>query len=531
MTKAPQVVRLTPAALEELLAKLRAHLDASTYELAAGCLQTLAWLLEELEQKNTALGRLRRMLFGASTERTQQVFPPQPGSGSADATSGSTDSKVKRKRKGHGRLGAQQYSGAKQVVVAHPTLKIGELCPACLQSTLYELKQAARMVCIAAQPFFPATLYLLQRLRCKLCGQVFTAPAPAEAFPGKYDPKAGFLLGLLRYGTGLPMYRIEKAQMDFGVPLPASTQWELMAQAAQPLEPVYQALLTYAAQAHLLHNDDTRMRVQSLRQEIAQKEGERTGIFTTSIVAHIGSHQVALFFTGGRHAGENLDQLLQRRAAQLAPPIQMCDALSCNPSKEFQVLLAHCLPHGRRQFVEIAAHFPEECRRVLESLAHVFHNEAQAKEARLSPQERLVFHQERSVPVMESLQGWMQGQLEHQQVEPNSGLGQALQYMLRHWPELTLFLRQPGAPLDNNICERALKMAILHRKNSLSYKTQNGARIGDLFMSLIQTCRLNAINPFDYLCALGRHARPVAQHPEQWLPWIYRQTVEASDTG
>jgi len=528
MAKAPEILRLTPSALEELLAKLRAHLDAATYELTAGWLRTLAWLLEVLEQKNTALGRLRRMLFGASTEKIQQVFPPPAGSAAAP---GSTGPAAKPKRPGHGRLGVQRFSGAKRVVVAHPTRQAGASCPACSKSTLYELKEPARILCITAQPIFPATLYLLQRLRCKLCGQVFTAPAPAESFPGKFDPNAGFLLGFLRYGAGLPMYRIEKLQKDFGVPLPASTQWELIAQAARPLEPVYQALLTHAAQGQLLHNDDTPMRVQDLRKALAQDEGARTGLFTTSIVAQVGPHPVALFFTGNRHAGENLDQLLQRRVAQLAPPIQMCDALSRNPSKEFAVLLANCLPHGRRQFVEIAAHFPEECRHVLESLAQVFQNEAQAKEAKLSPQERLVFHQGRSAPILESLKKWMQGQLDQKQVEPNSGLGQALQYMLKHWPELTLFLHQPGAPLDNNICERALKMAILHRKNSLSYKTQNGARIGDLFMSLIQSCRLNAINPFDYLCTLGRRAQSVAQHPERWLPWNYQQAAEAHDTG
>ncbi len=77
-------------------------------------------------------------------------------------------------------------------------------------------------------------------------------------------------------------------------------------------------------------------------------------------------------------------------------------------------------------------------------------------------------------------------------MEPNSGLGKAISYMLRQWPALTLFLREPGAPLDNNLCERALKKAILHRKNSLFYKTLNGAEVGDLYMSLIHTCELKS---------------------------------------
>ena len=109
--------------------------------------------------------------------------------------------------------------------------------------------------------------------------------------------------------------------------------------------------------------------------------------------------------------------------------------------------------------------------------------------------------------------------------EPNSGLGQAISYLLRHWEKLTLFLREAGAPIDNNLVERALKKAILHRKNSLFYKTRNGARMGDLFMSLIHTCELNGVNPFDYLTELQRHAEELKQSPSEWMPWNYRETL------
>ena len=72
----------------------------------------------------------------------------------------------------------------------------------------------------------------------------------------------------------------------------------------------------------------------------------------------------------------------------------------------------------------------------------------------------------------------------------NSPLGKALNYLTKHWSELTLFLRKSGAPIDNNLCERVLKRAILHRKGSLFYKTVRGAQVGDIYMSLIHTCRL-----------------------------------------
>ena len=154
----------------------------------------------------------------------------------------------------------------------------------------------------------------------------------------------------------------------------------------------------------------------------------------------------------------------------------------------------------------------------------VYRFDAEAKELGLNPEPRLVHHQTHSQSVMERLKGWMREKLDGKHVEPNSGLGQAIGYMLKHWEPLTLFLRKPGAPLDNNRCEQALKMAILHRKNSLSYKTLNGAQTGDLFMSLIHTCRLNQINPFAYLLAIATHAKEVKARPSAWLPWNYPQS-------
>jgi hypothetical protein len=124
------------------------------------------------------------------------------------------------------------------------------------------------------------------------------------------------------------------------------------------------------------------------------------------------------------------------------------------------------------------------------------------------------------------LHGWLTRQRDEKLTEPNSALGRAIGYMLRHWDRLTLFLHQAGAPLDNNLCERALKKAILHRKNALFYKTRNGARVGDLFMSLIYTCELNQANPFDYLTQLQHHPDELAADPDLWMPWNYRAALE-----
>jgi transposase len=496
-TASPEIISLSPTQLEKLLEELRGPLPLATYQLVAACLHTLQWVLAMLEQKKATLSRLRRMIFGAKTEKARHLLAP----GAAVAA---LSADPKAQGRGHGRKAAQDYPGAKRVPVPHPQWRVGDLCPKCLKAKLYLLKSPARIVRLAAQPIFSATVFELERLRCALCGALFTAPAPAEAGPSKYDPSTGIMLAVLRYGVGQPMYRTDKWQHHFGVPLPASTQWELIEAASPTPALVYEALLNVAAQGQLLHNDDTPMRVQSLRREIsaAAETDPRTGIFTTSIIAKVDQLQVALFFTGRKHAGENLNQLLQHRAAEQTKPLQMCDALSRNQPEDFQTLLCHCLLHGRRQFVEIVESFPEECRKVLESLREVYRFEAATRKEKLSDLDRLAFHQQHSQPVMDELQTWMKQQIQEKKVEPNSGLGEAIDYMLKRWETLTRFLSVPGAPLDNNIAERALKMAILHRKNSLSYKTAHGARIGDIFMSLIHTCELNRVNPFEYLMAL-----------------------------
>jgi transposase len=413
-------------------------------------------------------------------------------------------------------------------------MKTGDNCPACEKGRIYTQREAKVLVRIVGQAPIAATVYEMERLRCNLCGEIFTAPTPEEAGgeePNKYDETAAAMIATLRYGGGMPLNRLKDLEGNLGIPLPASTQWEIVEEVADRIQPAHDELIRQAAQGQVLHNDDTSMKVMSLRREKSKKEdstGERTGIFTTGIVSTQPEHRIALFFTGRKHAGENLSEVLLQRAAELAPPIQMCDALSRNlklPAK-LEVIVGHCLAHGRRRFVAVTENFPDPCRHVLEKLGEIDANDALAQQLMLSPEPRLRFHQEHSQPVMDELQTWLSEQLAKKIVEPNSGLGTAMTYLLKHWERLTLFLRQAGAPLDNNVCERALKKAILHRKNSLFYKTQNGARVGDLYMSLIHTAELCTANPFDYLTELQRHGGELAAAPSQWMPWNYRETLQ-----
>jgi transposase len=549
MRTAPELVEVDGTRLEEVLRRVEESLDEKDSALVRAVFESYAYVADLVEDKNTSIRRLRQLFFGASTEKTDAVLgretkkpeaaPPHDAVDDTRlaAADGNTDeSDAEEVPKGHGRNGAEAYRGAARIDVPHPSLTAGDACPACGQGTVYD-KAPGVLVRITGQPPLAAKIYRLQKLRCHLCGQVFTAAAPEAAGDRKYDATAGSMIGLLKYGSGLPFNRLDGLQGHLEVPLPASTQWDIVQAVAADLAPAFAELIRQAAQGEVLHNDDTTVKILELMGERGRQEAlpgdaadagdpdERRGLYTSGVVALRDGHRVALFFSGRRHAGENLARVLKHRAEQLPPPIQMCDALARNLPGELQTILAHCLAHARRRFVEVSDRFPEPCRHLLESLAVVYHNDAVARERRLSPEARLRFHQEASRPTMQGLHDWLTRQLGEKLTEPNSALGSAISYMLRHWDKLTLFLRQAGAPLDNNLCERALKKAILHRKNALFYKTRNGARVGDLFMSLTYTCQLNQANPFDYLTQLQRHADALAACPQLWMPWNYRDAL------
>jgi len=540
--KRPELINATQAELDELLALAKTTFPPGRYQLLEGVLGTFVYVMQALQNAKTSLKRFRQMLFGARTESKRNVFErnvsAMGGPSVADGATPTPDDHDEKlppapppppPRVGHGRNGAQAYCDSPVVEVGLPDLRSGELCPQCTTGKVYDSPPRI-IVKVVGQPPLAATIFKLQQLRCRLCDATFTAPMPNGAASPKYEHSCASMLALLRYGSGMPFYRLEGLQASLNVPLPDATQWEIVAKAVPAPRAAFAELIRQAAQAPLLHNDDTPAQILSLRAERTKLEAagqtpKAKAINTSSIIAVLQEHKVALFFTGHKHAGHNLADVLAHRARALALPIQMSDALSCNFAGEFQTIISKCLTHGRRKFVEVMEHFPEPCRYVIEVLASVYANDAHCRDEKMSPEQRLLYHQTHSAQAMQALQLWMTDQFDQRRVEPNSGLGKALSYLLKHWSELTLFLRKAGAPLDNNICERALKRAILHRKNSMFYKTCHGAEVGDIYMSLIHTCQLGGVNPFEYLQALQIHAKDVLTRAALWLPWNYREQL------
>ena len=505
-------IQLTGKQLKALQGRIKdRRLAEDDWQIVEALAQTVECLNQAIAEKDTSLGRLCKYLLGAPTETAKNILKQIAKEETAAP---------KAKPKGHGRNPAASYPGGQRVVIDHATLSKGDSCPGCARGKIYELALPSVFVHVVGQAPLKATVYERVRLRCNLCGEIFTPELPQEVKDKKFDDSATAMLALLKYGCGMPLHRLENLQKSLGNPLPTSTQWDILNAGGVILSPVHDALIETAAKGDIIHNDDTTMKVLSfLKQQTP--ENDRKGIFTTGIVSLWQDRKIALFMTGNQHAGENLTDLLKQRSLGLPPPIQMCDALSRNASKEFETIMANCLTHARRQFVELVDRFPEECTHVIKALGKVYHRDALAKEQNLTPEQRLLYHQTHSGPVMDDLKSWCKQQFEEKQVEPNSGLGKAVQYLLNHWEKLNRFLEIAGAPLDNNICERILKHAILHRKNALFFKTQRGAYVGDLFMSLIHTCQLTGTNPLDYLTWLFKYAQQLQASPHEFLPWHY----------
>ena len=552
MNQIPQVKKIGLEEKTALLDRLgRNALTPEDCEIIRHLFDTIEFIIEIVNRKNAQLKTLLKRILGIKSEKSKKIRdnpdsknPSEERTPASENThetkaedptdNASSNGPNEEKPKGHGRIGADAHTGAKKIFIPMPTFKPGDRCPECLRGKVYPQSKPGVFISIEGQAPMGATVWQLEKYRCNLCGMIFSAEVPEDVAlnskGNKFDPQAKSMIAILRYGGGFPLNRIGELQKSLGIPTPVSTLWEKTEEAGDKIYPAYEELKRQAARGTIIHNDDTGIKILSVMKEIGEeiktaKGKTRTGMFTTGIVSVVGEREIALFFTGRRHAGENFADLLEKRAPDRDPPIQMCDAKSGNTPKDAEVVSCYCNTHARRNFVNVAEDFPDQCLYVIDVFGKICQNDALARERQMSPDERLQYHQEKSGPTLESFHVWLNDQFDKKQVEPNSSLGKAIAYVLKHWKELTRFLHVPGAPLDNNICERALKKVILHRKNSLFYKTEHGAYVGDMFMSLIHTCNLAGENPFDYLTNLQTHSSHVFKNPEKWLPWNYRNTL------
>ncbi len=542
---------MSPQDIETLKEKIRlSGLDEETRDLLTNCVDFSVWMPATLQEKNITIANLRRALFGAPQKKkpkkndennkntpddknnaNSEDTPTETNNVSTDVSppSGdeSTDQSSAASKKGHGRLGHTDYPNAKEVFLMVTHLKSGDGCPFCQRGKIYKLKIPKIIVRVTGNSFANTTIYKLESLRCNLCLEIINADLPGEVSPTeKYDPYFKAQLSLQKYYVGVPFHRQETLQRMLHFPLPDSTQFELCEDVADCAYPVVTALEIRAANGQLIHNDDTTAKILSVITDNAKNPNKkRTGMFTTGIMAKGNDgNKIALFYTGVQHAGENLDDILQHRVDEKEKMIQMCDALSANMPKTLKTIVCNCLSHAFRKFRDLMDFYPQASLHVMTELGKIY--EIDERTRGMSDRERLKYHRQYSKPIMFQLYKWLKKQFRTKAVEPNSSLGKSIKYMLKHWKKLRRFLTTPGAPIDNNIVERALKIPIRVRKGAMFYKTLHGATISNILTSLIMTASLCDENPVDYLVALQENKAAVFANPDAWIPWRYRATLE-----
>jgi transposase len=391
---------------------------------------------------------------------------------------------------------------------------------------------------VTGQPPFAATQHVLEQLRCNACGAYFTAELPEEVLKDgpraqQYGYSARALMAIYKNLTGMPYFRQQSLQQVMGVSISASTLYDQCKAVADLIAPVLDTLIRLAADAPAFALDDTGNRVldqtgKQIPDRRTNKPKHRTGVYTSAVVATLDTGQsVYLFKTNIGHAGEWLDEILQSRQAT-APPLLMSDALNRNqPSVIDSFVWSKCNAHARREFYDCLSHVGES-ESVIEQYQTIWRNETHCEEQNLDANARQRYHHEHSLPVMEQLREQCEAWLAPgSKIEENSTFGRACQYFLNHYEGLSRFCYVVGAKLDNNRVEQVLKLIILGRKNSLFYKTQNGADVGDILTSVLGTAVANGINVFDYLVALQQNWFAVGRNANQWLPWSYQETLQS----
>jgi len=535
--KKPKIIKITPEQLVQCTEAIRAsNLDPVLGEMVIDNISGNRWLVSALEKGQLSIQKLRK-LFNITTEsfedrRKKRNDPPRTDITSTTSDEGvhstvsaeANESEINKKKKGHGRLHADAYQGARVVDIDWPDLKPGDLCPEdYCDGRLYELSDPGVFIQVTGSPTAQATRYNLQKLRCSICELIFTVPLPEGIEKVKYTVSLIAMLMIHKYFMSVPLYRQETLHNYLGVPLPASTQWELMAEQEEVLEALYHAFEEDAAHGKGIAIDDTKARImeQILDNKKADKKSDKKSCYTTGIVSVHDDHMSYVFVTDNQTAGKSVVPFFKLRNPELPTPYLMCDALTANIPENISsdlYILCYCLVHARRQFYELPDGYDDLAEQVMGLIGTIYDNEYQTKG--MKGEDRLKFHQEYSTPIMEELRAYLTTQKEY--FEPNGVAGAAIDYMLKRWTELTHFLRYPDIPLDNNLTERALKLIIQVRKTAMFYKTLKSARIASYIQTALYSAAQNDENPYESMTAVLEHKKAVMQNPEKWLPWRYK---------
>lgn len=500
-----------------------ADLDEAHKRVIRDALTTYEVLQSQLLEKKISQERFQRMLFGPTSEKMQTLFQDEVILEPENQMEEDDEADVNKKSKsGHGRRNLKLHINSETEVI-HCEHQAGSICPTCRDGKLKKADSLQR-TCIRTINLVSVKIFEIETLKCGTCSHRESAPEPEvlkDCF-GKYHVSTITHLAFSRYAMGLPSHRIESFTEYTGLKISDTTQFRLFEWAASQLFPVFKELCLLAANAKLTYRDDSPNKILVFQKQ--QREAKklnaavRVGVTTTNVTAETEKGSISLFFTGTEHAGEVINRLLTQRKTG-DPMIAMADASSANRKHDFsdRVLEVSCMSHARRNFYELQDYDKHATTMALGLIQSVYQNDAVCKNRNLSPRKRLKFHAQNSTKFMDKLHALCAQEL-LKTSQPS--LKQAYNYTLKHWDRLTQFLKVEGVPLDNNICEREIKSSIRHRKNSLFFRSEDGALVGDILMSLFRTSQLNKLNPLEYLEHALKNREQVRMNPQLFLPTI-----------
>ncbi len=353
---------------------------------------------------------------------------------------------------------------------------------------------------------------------CRSCEDVVVqAPAPARLIEGGLPTEATVAHVLVsKYADHLPLYRQAQIYARQGVALDRSTLADWVGRAAFLLRPVHERLLAVLKTSTKLFADETTAPVLD-----PGRGRTKTGqLWTYARDDRPWGGQdppgVAYMYAPDRKAERPIAHLAGFAGILQTDGYEGYRTLA----RRNAVQLAFCWAHVRRRFVELARAGPAPIAvEALERIAVLYKIEAEIRGR--SPEERRAVRQARSRSVVEALEPWLRERLAL--VSQKSKLAEALRYPLARWDGLCLFLDDGRVEIDSNAVERAIRPIALTRKNALFAGSDGGAEHWAAIASLIETCKLNEVEPFAYLADVI--TRIVQGHPQsrldELLPWTY----------
>jgi transposase len=514
---------------EELTALINRIEHAIEYELALStedlklllsAIVTLSELQQRIEDQDITLYKLRKLLGiikKSESRRTNQ------------------NSSNKRNKTKKIRTNNKEKKPIPAIIHKLTEYTAGQTCPACNHGKLYKYSPG-NLLRITGQMPYSAENHVTEQLRCNGCHKIYKANLPTHILEDgnanqQYGYSARTLMVINKFFTGTPYNHQSNLSEIFGLSISASTIFDQSEYVANDVMPIYYELMRGAANARNFLIDDTHNRILEQEPEVrAKRNGKgtqtRTGVYTSGLIALLpNNREIVLFETSLGHAGEHLDKILSKRDPGLEKPIIMSDGLNSNTPTVIEVEQTNCNAHSRRQFYDLESKYPKEIKWLLEQYSTIWKNEEKIRENNLNLEQRLKYHQENSLPVMERIKEWAINKQKEEDFEENSSLGKAVKYLLKRYKNLIKFCKVLGALIDNNRMEETLKIIIRGRKTAYFYKTINGAGVANVLISIIATAYRADINVFDYLLFLQKNKEEVKKKPHLWLPWNYAEQI------